>query len=140
MRTLTHPVEPVLTADLRLFGVSAVQAWFYFSKYTDDPWYLKSLVHIIPFSHVVRSANLSDLGCRRVLHRPLTPNPDFPHKFVPDTFSCQLLSHKHIVYLYVIANFANPLYLVHIVWSLVVGVLGPLLSRFSRTSAVRLKF
>jgi hypothetical protein len=86
MHARTHLVEANLTADLRLFGVSAVQAWFYFSKYTDDPWYLKSLVRTMPFSQVVRLADVSGLGCRRVLHRPLTPNPDFPHKFVPDTF------------------------------------------------------
>ncbi|KAJ8086184.1 hypothetical protein PM082_005007 [Marasmius tenuissimus] len=30
-----------------LYGVSCVQTWFYFTRYSEDPWYIKFLVFVV---------------------------------------------------------------------------------------------
>ncbi|PPQ79525.1 hypothetical protein CVT25_003407 [Psilocybe cyanescens] len=88
-----------------LYGVSFVQAWYYFLKYQQDVWYIKSLVGSPSISHA--SARIS---CVRIQVGAV---------WAFETVHQALISHT--VYQYVITNYNNPGSLEYIVWSVLVS-------------------
>ncbi|KAG0702308.1 hypothetical protein DFH29DRAFT_875226 [Suillus ampliporus] len=82
-----------------LYGVTCVQTWYYFSRYSSDPWYIRLLVGAVLLSDTVHQALITSLCV------------------------CLWAECEAIVYTYLVTDFGVVDDLGTLVWSLIVEVL-----------------